>query len=250
MTEKWEDPWFRKLKPNEKLLYLYMCERCDIAGFWPIDFGLASYLTNIPTRALQGAYKGLAEAYIEHGGFVWLRDFVRQQRNWPLNEANKAHAAIIARLKEHSEFQIDFIEELKLRPLQGASKPPWYSIGNGNGISKVIDKSKNEIFDEFETEFWPNVPVKIGKGDAREAYIKARKKTSKEDILAGLPKYKDYEAGRSVQQDYRPLHPATWLNQERWTDVVQHVETIDEKIDRVMREDAAKAERRAKNDGR
>mgnify|MGYP001592758920 CR=1 FL=1 len=82
--------------------------------------------------------------------------------------------------------------------------------------------------EEFEKEFWPNVPVKIGKGDARDAYVKARKKTSKDEILAGLPKYKDYEAGRSKQVDYRPLHPATWLNQERWTDVVPHKETTAE----------------------
>jgi hypothetical protein len=71
---------------------------------------------------------------------------------------------------------------------------------------------------EFENEFWPNVPNKLGKGKAREAYIKARKKASKDDILAGLPKYRAYEDGRKTQKDYRPLHPATWLNQERWTD--------------------------------
>ncbi len=89
------------------------------------------------------------------------------------------------------------------------------------------EKRKEEAFalaDEFEQEFWPNSPIKIGKGDAREAYIKARKKVAKELILAGLPKFKDYEAGRSKQLDYRALHPATWLNQERWTDVVPDID--------------------------
>jgi hypothetical protein len=71
---------------------------------------------------------------------------------------------------------------------------------------------------EFETHFWPNVPNRIGKGKAREAYIKARKKTSKDAILAGLPRYASYEKRRAAQPDYRPLHPATWLNQERWDD--------------------------------
>jgi hypothetical protein len=71
---------------------------------------------------------------------------------------------------------------------------------------------------EFEQDFWPNVPTKIGKGKAREAYLKARKKTDKATILAGLPGYFAYEGKRAAQADYRPLHPATWLNQERWAD--------------------------------
>jgi len=86
--------------------------------------------------------------------------------------------------------------------------------------SKSDRQSSKEglIANEFETEFWPRVPNKIGKGKARPAYAAARGKASKEDILAGLPSYRAYEESRSNQSDYRPLHPTTWLNQERWTD--------------------------------
>jgi len=74
------------------------------------------------------------------------------------------------------------------------------------------------LVEEFEKEFWPNVPTKLGEGKARDSYINARKRVSKELILAGLPKYAEYEGRRSKQADYRPLHPSTWLNQERWSD--------------------------------
>jgi hypothetical protein len=76
----------------------------------------------------------------------------------------------------------------------------------------------NEFGEEFEAMFWPNVPNKVGHGPAKEAFAKARKTASLEEIMAGLPNYVAYEATRREQQDYRPLHPATWLNQERWRD--------------------------------
>jgi len=88
--------------------------------------------------------------------------------------------------------------------------------------------------EEFENEFWPNVLNKIGKGKAREAYIAARKKKKipKEIIIAGLPKYRDYETQRQItcKNDYRPLHPATWLNQERWEDDIKKPMTEYEKL--------------------
>jgi hypothetical protein len=78
------------------------------------------------------------------------------------------------------------------------------------------------IVDEFETEFWPNVPKghKLGKGAARKAYIKARRVATKDEILAGLAGYRQYEIERHRRSTghFQPLHPSTWLNQERWTD--------------------------------
>jgi hypothetical protein len=90
--------------------------------------------------------------------------------------------------------------------------------------------TESTLIDEFDTKFWPNVPNKLGTGKALEAYIKARKKVSAETILVGLPKYQAYEDGRKEQDDYRPLHPATWLNQKRWADEVQVKETPEQKV--------------------
>ena len=76
---------------------------------------------------------------------------------------------------------------------------------------------------EFSEDFWPKVPqgYKIGLAKARDAYILARKKgVPKEKIIGGLPTYHHNQEARraSSPDDFRPLHPATWLNGERWTD--------------------------------
>jgi hypothetical protein len=102
----------------------------------------------------------------------------------------------------------------------------------GNSYRTVKNKSKNKNTDknkntevnsesDFE-EFWKQVPNKLGKGKARDAFVNALKKSgvTLEIIMAGLPGYIKYEKGRSRQEEYRPLHPSTWLNQERWSDVI------------------------------
>ncbi len=91
---------------------------------------------------------------------------------------------------------------------------PPYSPPQGDGVSAT------SIEDEFNDDFWPNVPTKVGKGAARKAYAQARKKATAEAIVAGLAAYRAYEAKRKRQSDYRALHPATWLNGERWTDEI------------------------------
>ena len=42
-SEKWDKPWHRRLPPRLKCLWCYICSKCDIAGVWEPDFGLASY---------------------------------------------------------------------------------------------------------------------------------------------------------------------------------------------------------------
>jgi hypothetical protein len=42
-TQKWEDPWFRKLKPEMKLLWIWVLDKCDNAGVVEPDIDLASF---------------------------------------------------------------------------------------------------------------------------------------------------------------------------------------------------------------
>lgn len=68
---------------------------------------------------------------------------------------------------------------------------------------------------EFETEFWPIYPRKVGKGQALKAYRAARKQSDCQTITAGARRYATERAGQD-QQFTR--HAATWLNGQGWLD--------------------------------
>lgn len=65
---------------------------------------------------------------------------------------------------------------------------------------------------EFENEFWPLYPNKVGKDAARKSWEKAVGRAPVSEIMAGLRQY-------AAKTDDRPwCNPATWLNQGRWAD--------------------------------
>lgn len=81
-------------------------------------------------------------------------------------------------------------------------------------------RSARVVCAEFE-EFWSELPKenRIAKGRTRDAWHKAIKSGFTADqILGGIDSYKAYEKKRRRQNDYRPLHPSTWLNQGRFED--------------------------------
>lgn len=42
-TDKWRDPWFRRLSADAKLAYLYLMDNVDNAGVWQVDIELANF---------------------------------------------------------------------------------------------------------------------------------------------------------------------------------------------------------------
>lgn len=44
-SEKWKKNWFRKLPNDMKVFWIYICDNCNIAGIWEVDFELASFFT-------------------------------------------------------------------------------------------------------------------------------------------------------------------------------------------------------------
>ena len=72
---------------------------------------------------------------------------------------------------------------------------------------------EKELEAEFHKTFWPAFPNKVGKPKALTAFLKARKKDSLENIMAGLQRY---VTGKPPDRAW--LNPTTFLNQERWND--------------------------------
>lgn len=82
----------------------------------------------------------------------------------------------------------------------------------------------DSLDDEFATVFWPEYPHKVGRPEAQTAFRKARlgerprgkpprQPATLDAIMEGLRRY---VAGH--QPDRQWLNPASFLNQDRWTD--------------------------------
>lgn len=67
---------------------------------------------------------------------------------------------------------------------------------------------------EFEA-FWQVFPNKVGKAHARKAFPAALRKVPLSEIIEAVRRY---ERRLSLPNAPSPCNPATWLNQERWTD--------------------------------
>lgn len=82
-----------------------------------------------------------------------------------------------------------------------------------NKRASARNSAEAEILIEFEGDFWPAYPHKVGKPDALKSFLRARKSHPLAAIMAGLDFYK-----RSKPADRSWLNPSTFLNQERFND--------------------------------
>ena len=129
-TCKWDDPWFRSLPGSHKLVFLYIVDRCNNAGFWEVDEGAMAFQTQLKTDHISGAIKGLTRGLLGADGWVWVKNFLRHQKNSELNPSNNAHRQIIELIKQQVERFSDIPEfQDFLAPYKGLISP----IGTGKG---------------------------------------------------------------------------------------------------------------------
>ncbi len=99
-TTKWDDPWFRGLKPPEKLLFLFLVDNCNNAGFYELDTGAVAFKTGMTESQIVLGIKGLGRGCLGADGWIWVRRFLRHQKNEELNPDNNAHKQIIEFVKD------------------------------------------------------------------------------------------------------------------------------------------------------
>lgn len=135
-TDKWADEWFSGLKPLAKLLFMYLCDQCDIAGFIEINEKKICFDTGLDKQGMAKAMKEISGRLVKSGDgrFLYITNFIKHQKNLPLNPNNSAHRGIIARLEHNLElFGCQAVEDFLKRGFKGASKGLQSPIGNGNG---------------------------------------------------------------------------------------------------------------------
>jgi len=135
-TDKWNDSWFSNLEQLQMLLFLYLCDNCDCAGFIEINYKRWANDLSSTKEKLQATIKGLHRGLIfsKDNEVLYIRNFLKHQKNLPLNiENNKAHKGIYKRFEQISyKFEIHNIIEF----IEGACKGLYSPTGNGISISK------------------------------------------------------------------------------------------------------------------
>lgn len=120
----------------------------------------------------------------------------------PSNNINEVRKASAFRAEKHARAPSTINHQLK-------DSPPTPSASqNDDGPSAAA------LVSEFD-EFWSLFPRKVAKGQARTAYLKARKKTDYATLKTATIEFSRQSVGKESR--FIP-HPATWLNAERWLD--------------------------------
>lgn len=138
-TNKWGDSWFYKLKNLEKLLFIYLCDNCDIAGIIEVNERKWAFDLNAKETEIEAAIKGLSRGLIfsKDGDIIYLRNFLKHQKNLPLNPENKAHLGIIKRLEANlNKFDYQSINDYIQAPAKPLDRGTGIGSGNGNGLEE------------------------------------------------------------------------------------------------------------------
>lgn len=117
-TDKWKDGWFSALSIEQKLLFIYITDTCDIAGFIEFTPRIWAAETGIDEKKITTIINSMGKAFIwsAHHDCLYVRNFLKHQNNWPLNTLNKAHVGILKRFKYYAP---KFGIELSIQPQTG-----------------------------------------------------------------------------------------------------------------------------------
>jgi hypothetical protein len=135
-TEKWNDVWFCDLKPLSKLLFLYLCDQCDIAGFLEINQKKIAFDLGIGKQETEKAFEGIKDKIIvsTDNRFLYIINFLKHQKNLPLNEKSTLYKKIVELLESKlKQFDFQYINDFIEYPTDTPSVGYLYPDGNGNG---------------------------------------------------------------------------------------------------------------------
>lgn len=231
-SDKWEDPWFRKLSNKGKLLFLYLCDSCDLAGFKERDDEMISFILKCQYEEVEAILNELHKSVEQKDGFLWVKNFLARQKNLPLNAQNPAHKHIIGLLNSQVlRFGFSSLEA-KLGALKGLLSPIGIGkdIGKGNkgGMGGNPEKQDHELApagksqgEKWFDELWLRYPNKDGKKHAKR-HFESSVKTG-EDYARISKALENYLQSKRVREGY-VKNASTWFN--GWQDWENYTEEV------------------------
>ena len=215
-TDKWsKDVWFTELNKHEKLLWVYLCENCDVAGIWEISKRVACFQTGLSAEDFDTSLAGLARGYIinEDETVLVIKNFLVHQKNFPLNPENNCHKGIILRLERYKCLYKQLLRHLNGRGKVGANRAPAKPLARGLGKGK--GKGKGNIEGLFDI-FWEAYPRKVGKPASMVVWKRLH---PDEELLSKMLSALEWQKKEWARGDKKYIvHPERWLAKGRWED--------------------------------
>jgi len=133
---KWEEPWHSKLSKRGKLLYDYLYDTADNAGFKGVNFSVWSGYTGLTESEIKSTLDELKEVVIIENEVAWLKDHIRYNRNEHINAKSAPMAKVRKTFLENRKHKKAFslFSSLINSPLLSSSEP--LSQGLNEGLNK------------------------------------------------------------------------------------------------------------------
>lgn len=202
-SSKWSDKWFRSLKPQHKLAWLYLLDCCDVAGVIDLDQELADF--QIGESVDWDEFISLCGKRLEllPTGKIWITTFLAFQYGTISTECN-AHKPVIAAIEKHG---------LTARVFEGHTYP----------TSRVQEKEKEkekEKDKEKETENGVGAAVKKSRAFVPPSvtevadYCSERNNAVDAESFVDFYTSKGWKVGNQPMKDWRAA-VRTWERENR-----------------------------------
>ncbi len=210
-TEKWNGNWFCSLDPKEKLIWIYICDRCDHAGIFEINEKLMSFHLGfkVDSKAINTLLKG--KAYPISETKLFLPAFVQFQYG-ELTENCKPHRPTI-----------NILSALNLLPVLEEYKKERVLKGYPKGINTLQEKEKEEEKEkdqeqEDKTPANDNEPFSQELAFVEDPDFKALMATWLGYKKARRESYKD---AKSIEACFKKLMKLSYGNKETANQIIQ-----------------------------
>jgi hypothetical protein len=229
----WTDPKVKTLPPTSKLLFCYLItnSHTHLSGIYYLPIYLMAHETGLTEAKVKSALKDLSILcrYDTAAEIVWVVNMLQYQGSGP-----KIVKSVTAQLE--SLHQTPLVKEFQ-EHYHTMQIPYRYPIDTVSSVGVKDQDQKKEKEQEKKQEperfcnfdaFWRDYPKKVGKGAARRAWDKIKPDDDLTvKILVAIKDQRNTPQWKKEKGQFIP-NPATWLNQERWSDSVE-VETASAK---------------------
>lgn len=214
-TKFWEDPFVEGLKPDEKLLFLYLLTNpmANMLGIYEISVKRISYDTGIN----QDRVKKILKSFESVGKVLRESDYVIMP-NWLKNQSlnSNMQTGAINIYNDLPKWLRDRINEKSLKAFESLRNAMLNMKGNMNIESEVEDEvEKKEVIGiEFDI-FWNLYDKKVGDKLKIWKKWKKLKDWERKEIIEKLPAYIQSTPNKKFRRN-----PETYLNQRGWEDEI------------------------------